>query len=330
MSMHLTLAEAFGRGRNANLDALRLLLAACVIVSHAWPLTLGPGTAEPLLDRTGRSLGGWAVVLFFFLSGLLITASSQRRSAVAFWRARIRRIFPGLGVAVLVTLLLAQVSGATADLRESTVWAMRAITLVSIEHRLSGAFVDNPYPLVLNGPLWSLFYEIAAYVLCAVIALATPRRRLAWIGALLTATTLGLLWNGPLPHRVDTALPLFLAFGFGMAAHDLRASLALLPSLGALLVLSVPLLPAPLAIPAVCYGILSLALVAPQVRLSADYSYGLYIYGWPVAQSVLWLAPGLSPASLAVLSLAATMPFAIASWHLVEHPATRRRAQVAA
>jgi hypothetical protein len=57
-------------GRSANLDALRLLLAAAVVVSHAWPLALGPGTAEPLAALTGHALGGWAVGLFFFLSGL--------------------------------------------------------------------------------------------------------------------------------------------------------------------------------------------------------------------------------------------------------------------
>jgi peptidoglycan/LPS O-acetylase OafA/YrhL len=67
----MTLGQALSSGRTGNLDTLRLLLAASVVVSHAWPLALGPGTAEPLSALTGHSLGGWAVALFFFLSGLL-------------------------------------------------------------------------------------------------------------------------------------------------------------------------------------------------------------------------------------------------------------------
>jgi hypothetical protein len=83
-----------------------------VVVSHAWPLALGPGTAEPLSALTGHSLGGWAVALFFFLSGLL--RDRERRApprARLLGRAR-RRIVPGLGAALLVTLALALASGA--------------------------------------------------------------------------------------------------------------------------------------------------------------------------------------------------------------------------
>jgi peptidoglycan/LPS O-acetylase OafA/YrhL len=86
----MTLGRGLSSGRTGNLDTLRLLLAASVVVSHAWPLALGPGTAEPLSALTGHSLGGWAVALFFFLSGLLVTASAERRDARAFWVARFR------------------------------------------------------------------------------------------------------------------------------------------------------------------------------------------------------------------------------------------------
>ncbi len=76
----MTLADALSGPRAANLDALPLLLAAAVIVSLARPLALGPGAPEPLSLATGHSLGGWAVLLFFFLSGLLVSGSAERRS----------------------------------------------------------------------------------------------------------------------------------------------------------------------------------------------------------------------------------------------------------
>jgi peptidoglycan/LPS O-acetylase OafA/YrhL len=71
------------------------------------------------------------------------------------------------------------------------------------------------------------------------------------------------------------------------------------------------------------YAALTLALRAPARPPGADLSYGLYIYGWPVAQTILHLLPGLAPWELAVLSLAGSFPLAAASWHLVERPALR-------
>ncbi|SLN67452.1 Acyltransferase family protein [Falsiruegeria litorea R37] len=320
----MTLAEAMDRGCTGNLDALRLVLAGGVIVSHAWPLALGPGTVEPLAAQTGRSLGGWAVVLFFFLSGVLITASSLRKSSRAFWRARALRIFPGLGGAVIVTLGLAMLSGATVDWAEATTWALRAVSLVSIEHRLTEAFANNPYPLVVNGPLWSLFYEVAAYGLCALIALLPKTLRPYCILFVLLVAGLGQFWAEYLPHRVATSLPLFFAFALGMVVCGLRQQVRLSWKTGLIAIFFTPALVAPLAIVTICLGVFFLVLSAPQIQLGADYSFGLYIYGWPVAQSVVWLCPGLDPLSLAGLSLMATMPFAMASWHLVERPSSFR------
>jgi peptidoglycan/LPS O-acetylase OafA/YrhL len=108
-----------------------------------------------------------------------------------------------------------------------------------------------------------------------------------------------------------------------MAAHALRDRLRLnLPA--AFLCLAATLaLPTPFAIGALGYAALTLALRAPALPLGADLSYGLYIYGWPVAQTLLHLYPGLAPINLAALSLACTLPLAAASWHLVERPALR-------
>jgi peptidoglycan/LPS O-acetylase OafA/YrhL len=321
----MTLSQAFAEGRSANLDALRLMLAAAVVVSHAWPLSLGPGTTEPLAALTGHALGGWAVGLFFFLSGLLVTASAERRGARAFWAARVRRIVPGLGAALLVTLGLAYASGAVAGLGEAAAWFFRALTLVSIEHRLSGAFAANPYPLVLNGPLWSLFHEVAAYAVCfAFVALGGTRRPLAVV-ALLVISALAALFTEALPGRIGTFAPLFAAFALGMAAHVFRDRLRLLPIL-ALVALPLALVgPWPISIAVLGYAALTLTLRAPALRLPGDISYGVYIYGWPVAQVIVHLAPGIGPVALAATSLAATLPFAIASWQLVERPTLPRR-----
>lgn len=318
-------AAPLSSGRTPNLDALRLVLAACVLVSHAWPLALGPGTAEPLEQLTGRSLGGWAVLLFFFLSGLLVTGSAERKTVSAFWQARAKRIFPGLGAALLATLVLASASGAAPEPKEAAVWFLRAFTLLSIEHQIPGAFADNPYPGVVNGPLWSLFHEVTAYCLCALLVTSGLARHGLFVLGLAIAAGVAAQWNGHFSGRIAVFVPLFYAFLLGMAVYRLRLHLAVKPEVFAALALAAMILPGPAAISAVCLAALWLALSLPQIRMSADYSYGLYIYGWPVTQFAVHLLPGTGPAALAVLSLAATLPFAFLSWHLVESPAMLRR-----
>ena len=59
-----------------------------------------------------------------------------------------------------------------------------------------------------------------------------------------------------------------------------------------------------------------------------DYSYGTYIYAFPVQQSLMALRPGMGPGELFAASLVVTLVLAVVSWHVVEHPAlgfVRRR-----
>ena len=78
--------------------------------------------------------------------------------------------------------------------------------------------------------------------------------------------------------------------------------------------------------PFIAYPLVWLAMHLPFQRVGAknDYSYGIYIYGWPVLQLLaLWgvVRWGYLPYSL--LAVALTIPFAIASWWAVEKHALR-------
>lgn len=317
----MTLGQAMGSGRPNNLHAVRLGLAAAVIVSHAWPHAYGTGTIEPLEALTGHSLGGWAVAGFFFLSGLLICGSAQRSTPARFWCARARRILPGLGMALLVTVALAALSGADLSPRIAAAYWARGITLVSIEHHLPGAFANASLSGVANGPLWSLAHEVAAYGLCfAAVKLGLLQHRWGMVAVLLGALA---LWAAPaLPARAATFGPLFLAFTLGMAAHSLRDRVLLSPATFVTMALVSPL-GWPFAVAALGHGLLVLAFRLPARPLRTDLSFGTYIYGWPVAQTLIHHLPGLSAPALAAMTLLATLPLATISWHLVERPALR-------
>jgi len=325
----MTLAEAMASDRSRNLDLLRFVLASGVIISHAWPLSLGPGTAEPLEQLTGHSLGGWAIGVFFFISGLLIPASAERKTPAHFWTARARRIVPGLGGALFVTLALAFASGSTAGLHETTSWFLRAMTLVSIEHRLTEAFATNPYPEVVNGPLWSLFYEVLAYCICAAFVWVGGARTAKPVWALLTLAAATCLVQEELPGRAATFAPLFASFALGMAVYVWRDRIALRPIVIVLLLAAATIVPGALGLGLVGFGLVMVALRAPVVTLRNDVSYGMYIYGWPIAQTLVATLPGIAPMPLAVLSLLATYPVALVSWRFVERPGLANRRAVA-
>jgi len=49
-----------------------------------------------------------------------------------------------------------------------------------------------------------------------------------------------------------------------------------------------------------------------------DYSYGVYIYAFPVQQTIAALIPGVSVLSMFLLSASVTLTLAMLSWHLLE------------
>lgn len=172
---------------------------------------------------------------------------------------------------------MAYASGAVADAPEAAIWFLRAITLISIEHRLPGAFADNPYPFVLNGPLWSLFHEVGAYALCCAFVAAGGTARPVFMATLVAAATFAALFADALPGRLATFAPLFAAFAWGMAAHGVRTRLRLVPGVALALLPLVAVAPWPLAIAVLGYAVLALALRVPVLPLPGDISYGIYM-----------------------------------------------------
>jgi len=90
-----------------NLNMLRLLAALAVVVSHCALLRSGHESAEPFADITNFNLGDYALIVFFFISGLTVSASYARRRSVAdFVMARALRIWPALFAVVFITVFV--------------------------------------------------------------------------------------------------------------------------------------------------------------------------------------------------------------------------------
>jgi len=83
-----------------------------------------------------------------------------------------------------------------------------------------------------------------------------------------------------------------------------------------------------LLLPFIVYPLLWLGLHLPLQKVASknDYSYGTYIYAWPITQVlVAWDAYRWGFLPFLGLVLLGTAPFAVGSWWLIERRALRRK-----
>lgn len=106
--------------------------------------------------------GQEAVLVFFLLSGFVIFSNEQDRVSSLlpyFWR-RIRRIYPTLLAAVLVSTAVAADNGSLSSEFHVSELAGTLLGLQDVSTLKPGVIVD---PYLGNDPLWSLSYELAFY-----------------------------------------------------------------------------------------------------------------------------------------------------------------------
>jgi peptidoglycan/LPS O-acetylase OafA/YrhL len=328
-------------GRDNNLNAIRMMAATAVLVSHAFPIT---GAREPLEALTGTTGGELAVAVFFGISGLLIARSfDRRRSMTQFTLARVLRLFPAL----VVVLALTVAAGAwftrlplTDYLAQPATWSYIPVNLLlyNPQFALPGVFETNPFGPIINGSLWTLFYEVACYGGVVVLGLSGILRGRWWALMVLLAVIFSHLAlnlagapsgvaEGRLPLRIILLAELAFPFMLGTCAYVWRAHLPLSGWTTLALWLPVPLLPPGEAmtawlVAALVYTALWLGFV-PQGPLLAynrlgDYSYGIYLYAFPVQQALAAQVPGMTPITNIAMALPITLLLGIASWQLVE------------
>jgi peptidoglycan/LPS O-acetylase OafA/YrhL len=344
--------------RANNFDSVRLIAAAAVIYGHAHPLTRTPDAAF-----WGNSVQSFGVKVFFVISGFLITASwMSDPNAFRYFSKRALRIFPALAVVVALSALVLGPLVTTLPL--SSYFASPHVEgyfsniALRPAYYLPGVFDGLPYPGAVNGSLWSLPAEFAMYLLLPLLAVLGAKLRLRWVLGVATVLVCGwsLFWNRAgivhqpvvlygtsLSSGLDAA-PYFL-LGASYQMYGLRRFLSPTVALG-LIGIGVFLQPAtPLAMELGLYVLAPYAILAfaltpvpffARAGMFGDFSYGLYLYGFPLQQTANFLFSGrLTALQNAALAGLAALLCAVVSWRLIEKPMLsmkpgRRRAVPAA
>ncbi|MCB0916102.1 MAG: acyltransferase [Actinobacteria bacterium] len=345
---------------------MRLILAATVLVDHAFYLggfarfELGGASTPGTL-----AVYGFFGISGYLITGSALRSAPGSflrhrflRIFPGFWAALAVTAF---AIAPLAFLLRADSTDCRLGCFFSSengpveyVWRNAALWI--FQPSISGTPANTYLPDVWNGSLWTLSFEFGAYLIVLGLALVGLLRRRRAILALTGALWLTLIWATVLPVSNTTInffsqpvlapammlLPIFFAGATLRLYRDRIPDSAALAaaSLGAAVVVmmmpigaSAPglsLTSGGIAGPLLVYPVLWLGAHLRETRIGRrnDYSYGVYVYAFPVTQFLAIL--GLTSIGWPVF-VAATMGLtgllAVASWKLIERPAMGARSQ---
>jgi peptidoglycan/LPS O-acetylase OafA/YrhL len=207
-------------------------------------------------------------------------------------------------------------------------WAyLKNVFAYRISHHLPGVFENNIFPHAVNGSLWTLRFEIGCYLAVMAVGLFLRRK---FIFAAITCLILGLFFRWVFVNQNA----LFFAVGAGIYCFRRYIWITSLGALVSVLFFCITLYLSPpsfVAVPVIGlslgYLIIYLAFLRPQYfsnfAKNGDFSYGIYIWAFPIQQIVASQFTALNIATHFLIAFIVSLVLAFASWHLIEKPALR-------
>jgi len=252
-------------------------------------------------------------------------------------KKRIARIWPALILCVLISAFIFSpiFGGGTIDRPQLFSYVLKNIGNVYNQHFVSGVYDDHP-DRSLNGSLWSLTLEARLYfvlflamliglhktrpqlgilMVCIVAQLVVQPSNLVLLGS---DTTLFGAPSFPLNTLLFVAGALFFISGGGGLNYFYIICLALIVFM---IAPGMHLKSASFWVFVVSLSLfLSRLPLLHTIKLPGDYSYGVYLYGWPAQQIVYSCAPKLIPELNFIFAAGFALGMAALSWHFLEKP----------
>ncbi len=323
--------------RTNSLNVMRLFFATLVVFSHAFSLTTGSDAQEPLFlfSKGHTTLGRLAVDAFFSISGFLIVRSYLVTPTIdEYFRKRVLRIYPGYIAAIAISALLAMLTVDTPlHFLRAMIGRESVLDTLTLKYGALDAagrsFVGNPLRSV-NGSLWTIRYEFLAYCCIAAYGLfGLFRFRALW----LFVVTALLLFNGrsaAFLGESDVLVEFVAFFAAGVTAYVFRDHIVRSRTLavGSLLVLIAALRLSPWLAVLTPLAATYLLLYGAKFKVprafawarTTDLSYGVYLYAFPIEQSLIYWFRMRDPVLLFFVALVPTYVLALMSWQLIERP----------
>jgi peptidoglycan/LPS O-acetylase OafA/YrhL len=350
--------------RDNNFNLLRFIAASMVLWGHSWPMTSsGIDPLAKAFEVPAPHMA--VDIFFGISGFLVTSSLLSRKNVLAFSLARLLRLVPGLFISTLLTVFGIGLYFTTLPINEylkhadiyQYIWINS--TLLGTQITLPGVFDHLALPGSVNGSLWTLPYEFKMYAVLAVIGLlvyAWPRllpERFASLIVIAIAvaanTGLMLVAYGPIPlsEKMLSHISLeywrfyamfFLGGTFFILRRFIPLNFIFIIIIGIAVYASKKVFFQGTGNNCLFFGTYSLLLIYVVLYFSylpgkwirkfneiGDYSYGIYIYAFPIQQSVLALGLATTPNQLFLLAFPPTLLLAILSWHFIEKPALSLR-----
>lgn len=325
------------KGVGPGFDFLRLFLSVAVVVDHCYQNFLGVHASTFLVRPTVYTILG----IFFALSGFLVTGSALRTKGLGtFLSFRLLRLVPALTVETVLSALLFGPLVTTLTLHDyftrHTFFTYFGNIVGHVQTTLPGVFpINGETDGVININLWTLKPEFACYAVMTLMMLTASLTKIRSfvISLIVLIATLGLSFSdlyNPINGHLRWHL-LLCAFLIGSMFYIHRYSIPVSSTCCILsFIIAVLLLQldthhlTPLAVPflvyvTVCLGMFRLPMLSVLKR--GDYSYGIYLYGFPVTAVLSYFVPAVRNAwLLPPMAVLCTLGIAVVSWHFVEKP----------
>lgn len=292
-------------GISTNVNLLRFIVAIMVIFSHSFHVASSQKDPFSIFCNNQTTLGGVAVAILFFLSGFYVTKSLYKNNNVKdFMYKRCTRLFPQLWIVVVISIVVMGPLVTKYSLREyfgnynTYLYLLNGI-LIPI-HNLPGVFEGNIADKAVNGSLWTMPVEFAAYCLLAVVLIGSRKilkdektqKALHIICAIIGIVVFVVLDFGIKNDFLVSVLRPVIMFLVGTLycdfadkiKLDIRLAIAMIPimsisckieMLDYMLIFCLP------------YVVATLALGTKQIKSEMFViSYEMYLLGWPIQQIV--------------------------------------------
>ncbi|MGL5030538.1 MAG: acyltransferase family protein [Aeromonas sp.] len=322
--------------KNNNIDLFRIIAASMVIYSHGYALVSNNDKQDLVTSIIhSDSAGSIAVKIFFFLSGLVVTNSLLNNDDP--WRFVISRIFRIWPALIMTTIICAFILGPIFTslsihdyFQDKDVYryVINAVSM-NISYTLPGVFTNNPYPNAVNGSLWTIPFEVFAYILLLAFSLigVLKHKKVALMLSVIFLIepwlSKRLLFSWVVPnHEVDFLSPCF-AFGVIIALYKENIAIRLNVCIG-FFVLYIVMNDAIYASYLLYASIFSFILylssneIVLKFKPKSDISYGVYLWGFPVQQVMVHYFNSYGVMFNIITSLLCSIILAYLSWHLCE------------
>ena len=324
---------------------MRFIFAVLVLYVHSYVLLYGAnGGTDPFTIWTHYQLspGSLAVYGFFILSGFFMIQSLESNPSLwQYAKNRILRIVPAFWLSLFLTsfVLVPLISNATIiSLNpDSSLYFFIKSAIFQVygaAWTINGVFPNNPLIDNINGSIWTLKYEVFLYVMLPLVSFLVYRKRqlILYGAAILTVLSIAfimnnfLLFSEPNANEYSNLLILTSFFYYGVLLYLYRDQIIIskrfVIALGTIFLLSLFLGNLKL----ITLFVLPYLIIAfgSMIRTkwfsrTGDYSYGLYIYAFPVQQTLVhFYREDMNVYVFFMASFFITLILSIISWHFFE------------